>query len=147
MAKKILKLGDEDIEPVCLIGIAGTIKYYKVCYYLNKIFGIDFEQQKPITAKPPITSKPIQFLRLCAHKEHGDILFEVILNKAENESLLAEANSYELLLKINKDLDDKEIKKLCSKIKQIQGVLIATKLNVSKIKHFSLIAFSQYEIE
>jgi hypothetical protein len=137
MPKKVFRLEDDEDEvpkPLCLIGIAGTVKYYKLCHYLNKFWELDFEMKTPIAFKPPRKQKTFDFIRLQALRQPGEVLYEVIANKESGEALLPEVANYDLLLKIEAELKPSEAKKLCTQIKQVPEVMIAAPIETEKLK-------------
>lgn len=137
MPKKVFRLDDEEDKvpkSLCLIGIAGTVKYYKLCYYLNNFWQLDFEMKSPISITLPRKQKTFNFIRLQALRQPGEVLYEVIANKDSGEALLPEVANYDLLLKIEAELNIAETKKLCSQIKQVPEIMIAAPIDSAKLK-------------
>lgn len=138
MPKKVFRLDDDDEDeipkPVLLIGIAGTIKYYKLCHYLNKTWELDFEMQESIKLRLPCKQNTFEFIHLKAVKNPGEVSYEVLTNKDKNESLIPEASDYDLLLKIDANLPPQEVKKICSQLKQMPEVMIAVPIETNSIK-------------
>ena len=124
MPKKVFRLDDDDEDeipkPVLLIGIAGTIKYYKLCHYLNKTWELDFEMQESIKLRLPRKQNTFEFIHLKAVKNPGEISYE--------------ASDYDLLLKIDANLPPQEVKKICSQLKQMPEVMIAVPIETNSIK-------------
>ena len=128
MPKKVFRLDDDDeaAKPICLIGIAGNLKYYKLCHYLNKFWELDFQMKPAIQIKVPKTEKTVKFVCLQATKNPGTLVY--------NEILISEARNYNLLLTINENLATEKAKEICSQIKSIPEVTYATVLATDSIK-------------
>ncbi|HRN95616.1 MAG: IPExxxVDY family protein [Chitinophagales bacterium] len=136
MPKKVFRLDDDDeaAKPICLIGIAGNLKYYKLCHYLNKFWELDFQMKPAIQIKVPKTEKTVKFVCLQATKNPGTLVYNVFSNKVNNEILISEARNYNLLLTINENLATEKAKEICSQIKSIPEVTYATVLATDSIK-------------
>lgn len=135
MPKKVFRLDDDEVKKtICLIGIAGNLKYFKLCHYLNKFWELDFEMKPAIQVKIPKTEKTVKFACLQATINPGTLVYNVFSNKVNNEILISEARNYNLLLTINRNLETEKVKEICSQIKSIPEVTYATVLETDKIK-------------
>ncbi|MDW8272672.1 MAG: IPExxxVDY family protein [Chitinophagales bacterium] len=121
-------------EKFHLIGISGTVRFYKLCYHLNHFLDIDLSMDEPINISIPGKKSNVSFLRLSYTKMPGQHRFEVIINKTSSDVLVKQLKSYDILCKLPFDFSSDEIKKICSKIKQLKEVILVNHVNVETIK-------------
>ena len=126
------KLQHETDRHFKLIGIATTLKGYRLCYELNSLLQLTFSRQPDteIELKERSTKATFAvFSAIAANSQNEFILFG---NKMGQELLLNEAGSLDFLLKITGSY--KETKALVKMIRQMNEVITAVEITTKTIK-------------
>lgn len=111
------------------LAINSHTKGYKLCWNLNKSFGLDFEMTYSHT-----TSEGLDFTRYEAQDEEG-VEFNLLSNRSKKGYLIPTQKSVNYFLLINNN-NWKNIKdKVLSKLREINDILLVFELDLEKIKN------------
>ena len=142
-----------------LIGISSHEKDYRICWALNKKLGIDLVKQNSLEIKGKKQTTPSYFSFFLFEKEEDFLEYSVIANFSENKALASNNNTLfakedkttdhhhsenELLLPEQKqmnyfliirgEVDDGEADELVRKIKELEMVQTAIRIDVTQLK-------------
>ena len=117
-----------------LIGIAASLKEYKLCYHLNQLLAADFQKLTDLVFESKDRSRQVQFSVFKSGEERDLVQYMVFSNKNLNEVLLPEISNFDFILQIHGRLDPDEIKTLIDGIKQFPEILLTAEIPVKKIK-------------
>ena len=129
--KKIKNELDTDYH---LVGIASSLKEYKLCHYLNELLGCDFRKLEPLSFEPKDRTRKIQFSVFKAGDDEDMNTFVVFTNKNLGEFLLPEVNNFDYIIQVTGKYPAEEIKTLAEKIKQFPDVMMSAEIPLKRIK-------------
>jgi len=132
MAEK--KIKSEIPADYKLVGVASSLKEYKLCYHLNSLLSCDFKKLNDLVFEPTDRSRKIQFSVFKAGSEEDKNQFMVFSNKNLNEVLLPEISNFDYILQIHGKLEADEIKNMMEGIKQFPEVMMTAEIPLKKIK-------------
>lgn len=156
MAKHTLEVS-YDYE-FLLIGISSHEKDYRICWALNKKLELDLKKIESLEIKGKKQTTPSYFSFFVFDKEEDFLEYSVIANFSENKSLDSKNNSLfgatidsnehhsenELLIPEQKqmnyffvvrgEVDDDEAEEIVKKIKEIDVVLTAIRIDPTQLK-------------
>lgn len=133
MAKKVLRISEEDKFDFLLIGIVCSHRDFRLCMELNRKLDINLSKQDEYTV---FSNKRMedQFFSFYEYNSEEDDRYNVISNKSQKGLLLPEQNQIDYLLLIRMNpmrIDEQE---LIDTLKEIPIVLGAYKLDAVKLK-------------
>jgi hypothetical protein len=117
-----------------LIGVASSLKEYKLCYHLNELLACDFRKLKDIIFESGDRSSTIQFSVFKAGTEDDPNRFIVFTNKNPGEVLLPEVANFDYIMQIEGKYEAGQMKNLIDGVKQFPGVLMCAEIPLKKIK-------------
>lgn len=141
-----------------LIGISSHEKDYRICWALNKKLGLDLTKQNSLEIKGKKQTTPSFFSFFVFDKAEDFLEYSVIANFSENKSLVSKdytlfkedkakqdnQSENELLIPEQKqmnyffvvrgEVDDDEADELVKKIKEIDVVQTAMRIDVKQLK-------------
>lgn len=130
MSKLTFSLENEyDFE---LIGISCHSKDYRICWSLNNALKTNFKriEDYEIQKKNEIINFPFfEFI-----DENNNIEYFVIANKSSEGYLVSEKQSIDYFLVLKGSVTDKLVENLAKKVKEIDHVIIAHRIDVTKLK-------------
>lgn len=132
MAEK--KIKNELSTDYILVGIASSLKEYKLCYHLNQLLACDFKKLKDLIFEPTDRTRKIQFSVFTGCDEGDRNRFIVFSNKNLDEVLLPEISNFDYILQIHGKFEEEEIKQLMEGIKQFPEVVMTAEIPLKKIK-------------
>jgi hypothetical protein len=131
---KVYKLLDEPEEDFRLIGIATTLKEYKIGYELNRILNTEFEKKADIQFENKERGRTLSFGLLMAANEQEDVQYFIFNNRNLGETLLPQLSDYDYLLKIEGNVSAQQISAALEGIKALKEVIICAEIPLDKIK-------------
>lgn len=130
MSKLTFSLENEyDFE---LIGISCHSKDYRICWSLNNALKTNFKriEDYEIQKKNEIINFPFfEYI-----DEDNNIEYFVIANKSSEGYLVSEKQSIDYFLVLKGSITDKLVENLAKKVKEIDLVIIAHRIDVNKLK-------------
>jgi hypothetical protein len=132
MAEK--KIKNELSTDYKLVGIASSLKEYKLCYHLNNLLSCEFKKLKDLVFEPTDRTRKIQFSVFKAGEEDDVNHFFVFTNKNLQDVLLPEINNFDYVLQVHGRYEDENMKELVDGIKQFPEVVMTTEIPLKKIK-------------
>ncbi len=117
-----------------LVGLASSLKEYKLCYHLNSLLSCDFRKLTDQTFEPTDRSRIIQFSVFKAGHEEDKNQFIVFSNKNLNEVLLPEISNFDYVIQVQGKYTEEEMSALMNGIKQFPEVLMTAEIPLKKIK-------------
>jgi hypothetical protein len=117
-----------------LIGIASSLREYKLCHHLNLLLSCDFRKLKNLIFETSERSRNVQFSVFKAGQE-GDLnTFIVFANKSLGEVLLPEVSNFDFIIQINGSYDNQKAENLIEGINQFPEVVMTAQVPLKKIK-------------
>ena len=159
MNKVTFKLDlDFDLElDFTLIGISSSLRDYRLCHFINKHTGLEFQygKESPIDHNGNIKLKPqeeldyhiiternkakqeithhYQMYRYCC--ERFEYEYYIINNKSlENGVLIPEAPNFDYFMLIKHYIDDEDLTKLTDNLKAINEILLVKEIDPTSLK-------------
>lgn len=140
MAEK--KIKNEIGREFMLVGIATSLKEYKLCFHLNNLLGCDFIKLKDIEFEPKDRTRTIQFSVFKAGNiEEEKNEYIVFANKAPGDYLLPEVSNFDYLLQINGKFDDEELRYLTDGIRTFPETVMVSEVPVKKVKNYERLVY------
>lgn len=144
MADKKIKYDPTDDYKV--VGIASSLKEYKLCYHLNTFLNCDFKKLKDLIFEPTDRTRKIQFSVFKAGDENDKNYFVVFTNKDLQDVLLPEISNFDYVLQIHGKYEEEELKNLTSAIKQFPEVMMTAEIPLKKIKSKERLVYVEEKI-
>ncbi len=132
MAEKRIK--NELTADYQLIGIASSLREYKLCYHLNQFLGCDFRKLKDLIFEPTERTRIVQFSVFKAGEEEDLNKFVVFTNKNLGEVLLPEVSNFDYIVQIHGSYEAEDVGKLINAINQFPEVMMTAEIPLKKIK-------------
>ena len=129
--KKIKNELDTDYS---LVGIATSLKEYKLCHHLNLLLGCDLKKLEALEFEPKDRTRTIQFSVFKASDEGDRNTFVVFTNKNMGDFLLPEVSNFDFILQIQGKYAAEDLQKMIENIKQFPEVVMCTGIPMKKIK-------------
>lgn len=130
MSKLTFSLENEyDFE---LIGISCHSKDYRICWSLNNVLKTNFKriEDYEIQKKNEIINFPFfEYI-----DEDNNIEYFVIANKSSEGYLVSEKQSIDYFLVLKGSVTDRLVENLTKKVKEIDVVIIAHRIDVNELK-------------
>jgi hypothetical protein len=128
MARKVYKLKGLQPEKFSVICVASHQNHYRLSWALNKLLNIHFQKSDDLIIKLNKANVQQSFSKYSFVDESGPVAYHLISNKSEQGFLLKELPNIDYLLKIEGEADDKLIKQLITRIKNLEIVITAFEL-------------------
>lgn len=141
MAEKRIK-NELDTDYV-VIGIATSLREYKLCYHLNNLLECDFRKLKDITFEPTDRTRTSQFSVFKAASADNQMQYMVFANKNGGEVLLPEAASFDFLLRVDGNLETEQVATLVEGIRNLPDVLLTAEIPARKIKNRERLVYEE----
>lgn len=154
MGKHTLKI-EYDYDFV-LIGISSHEKDYRLCWALNNVLGIDLTKTESLEIKSKKQIAPSFFSLFNYENEDEFVEYFVIANQSENKLVASKTNTLfvkgtkepgpadgilipehkqmDYFFVIKGEVDDEKTSEVIKKIKEIDLILAAVRLDVSELK-------------
>lgn len=142
-----------------LIGISSHEKDYRLCWMLNKQLGLELFKTDSLEIKGKKQETPSFFSLFTYENEElfreytvianlsesksvikGDSLFDAV-NPAENELLIPEHKQMDYFFVIKGEIENEETDEIIRKIKEIESVQTAVRIDVTQLKSKQNIIF------
>lgn len=144
MAEK--KITNELSTDYKLVGIASSLKEYKLCYHLNTFLNCDFKKMPDLIFEPTDRTRKIQFSVFKAGEEDDKNYFIVFTNKNLQDVLLPEISNFDYVLQIHGKYKGEELKNLTAAIKQFPEVMMTAEIPLKKIKSKERLVYVEEKI-
>lgn len=144
MARKFI-LTDEPETFHYLIGIAGMIKDFRLCYHLNKDLYINLIKKDDLLANMNKDGEPTAFPFFFYEEPHSFLNFNLIGNKSPEGVLVPEFWQADYLLVINGPFPKESMERFLKSIRVIPSVLTAFQIDLKKFKKSDTF-FSEIEL-
>jgi|GEM_PF-821076 len=132
LSKKTLKLEQE--FDVSLIGIASSLKDYKIAHFISKILNQDFIKQLDLEWKHPKQDKPQYFSNYRISIIENDDSIVLIHNRDLGIHFLPSLKEFDYILLWNPSISTEELGDYLSRIKNMPEILEASRIQISWIK-------------
>ena len=117
-----------------LVGIASSLREYKLCYHLNQLLQCDFRKLTDLIFESTDHSRKTEYSVFKAGEENDRNQFIVFANKNLGEVLLPEVSNFDYIVQINGKYETDEVVSLVEGIKQFPEVMMSAEIPVKKIK-------------
>lgn len=133
MAKKILRISEEDKFDFLLIGIVCSHRDYRLCMELNRKLNINLSKhdEYAVFNNKRMEDQSFSFYEFISEEEDR---YNVISNKSQKGLLIPEQNQIDFLLIIRMNPMRIEEQELIDTLKEIPIILGAYKLDTVKLK-------------
>ncbi|MBP6730883.1 MAG: IPExxxVDY family protein [Chitinophagales bacterium] len=129
-----------------LVGIASSLKEYKLCYHLNLLLNCDFKKLTDLVFEPTDRSRKIQFSVFKGCDEHDKNQFIVFSNKNLNEVLLPEISNFDYILQLHGKFEPDELKEVIDGIKEFPQVIMTAEIPIKKIKSKERLVYEEERV-
>ncbi len=144
MAEK--KIKNELTTDYKLVGIASSLKEYKLCYHLNLLLNCDFRKLTDLVLEPAGRTRKVQFSVFKAGDEDDKNHFNVFSNKNFQDILLPEISNFDFVLQIHGLYDDEDLRSLIAGIKNFPEVMMTAEIPLKKIKSKERLIYEEEKI-
>ena len=137
-----------EIEPdydFGLIAITATVAEYVLCIYLDKQFNLSLVKQDSLFVKK--NKQEIEFLLFALNCDVRQSEFCLVNNKSEGNYFLSEMRQTDYLLRYRGDWAFDNQQKIVDFLKTIEGVQVATKVEIESIKQKEMLTFELPDLE
>lgn len=135
MAKTKLTLDIEYDYEFILIGISCHTRDYRLCWALNKEIGFDFVKDDDIELRTKKNQTVTSFSKFSYYDEDQRLKYILISNKGTNDYLVPEQKKQaDYLLMIEGSMADAEQNEFIIRLKQIELIQLAFKIEVDSLK-------------
>lgn len=135
MAKTKLTLDIEYDYEFILIGISCHARDYRLCWALNKEIGFDFVKDDDIELRTKKNQTITSFSKFSYYDEDQRLKYILISNKGTNDYLVPEQKKQaDYLLMIEGSMADAEQNEFITRLKQIELIQLAFKIEVDSLK-------------
>ena len=126
-----------------LVGLATSLKEYKLCHHLNGLLECDFKKLEPLIFEPTDRTRKTQFSVFKAEQEADNCSLVVFANKNLGEYLLPEVNNFDYIIQINGKFSDERLKFLIEGVKQFPEVVMIAEIKPRKIKSVERLVYQE----
>ncbi len=141
MKKKNQKLSYKPEPDFHLIGIASHENDYRLSWALNKKLLVNFIRSENLEIKDLKKNSVSFFPVFATDDEQEDIRFTLISNRCDNGFLIEEIKNIDYFLRVPGFLDDKVLKELQKKIKELDSVIAVMLLDPQKLVSWQKLMF------
>lgn len=129
------RIANEPDNNYILIGIASSMKEYRLCYYLNLLLDCDFRKLEDLVFESKDRTRNIQFsVFKCGEEDEDKNQFVVFTNKYLGHYLLSEVSNFDYILQIRGKYTDDELHVLMDGIKLFPDTVMIAEVPLKKIK-------------
>jgi hypothetical protein len=129
------KIRNEPGPDYRLIGVATSLKEYRLCFHLNQILGCDFMKLEPLVFQPKDRTRHSSFSVFKSIETEDKHTFAVFTNKYQGEFLLTELSNFDYLIQVPANIPDQEMDDIIQAIKGFPEVMMSAEIPVKKLKH------------
>jgi len=129
LKKKVHKLSIEPETDFKIIGISSHENDYRLSWAFNKYLGYNFSKSENLVIQKSKQSIEQSYSVYNYIEEDNFLQFQLIANHSENGFLIPELKNIDFFLKISGDCIDSTINELVSKLKKIEIINTAFKLD------------------
>ncbi len=138
--KKIKLTYNPDYEFV-LIGISCHEDDYRLAWSINNDLNLTLSKKEDISVFNKKYSETQNFSVFAHNDETNLTLYNLISNRCKNGFLIKEYNKFDYFLQIYGELTESDINDILKKMKKNNDIIIAVKLDLSKIKFIERLVF------
>lgn len=128
MKKKVHKLVSEPTEQFLIIGIVSHENDYRLSWAFNQFMKMKFIKTESLVINQPKLEENPVFSVYKYEDEESYVFYHLIANKSENGFLIPELKNVDFILKISGELKDSALKDLLAKIKKMEFISTAFKI-------------------
>ena len=133
MAEKRIK--NELDDDYILVGIATSMKEYRLCHYLNMLLGCDFRKLDDLVFESKDRGPNILFsVFKCGEEDEDKNQFIVFSNKYLGQYLLNEVSNFDYILQIKGKYSAEELHMLMDSIKLFPNTVMTAEVPLKKVK-------------
>lgn len=132
MKKHLLEI-EYDYDFV-LIGISSHEKDYRICWSLNNKLGLDLTKTEPLEIKDKKQEEASGFSLFVCERPDDFMEYLIIANRSEKGMLIPEQKQMDYFFVIKGEIEDDGVEEVINKIKEINFVLTAVRIDPSVLK-------------
>jgi hypothetical protein len=126
--KRVHKLVSEPNEQFLLIGIVSHENDYRLSWAFNQYMKMKFIKTESLVINQPKLEENPVFSVFKYEDEESYVMYYLIANKSENGFLIPELKNVDYILKISGELKDSMLKDLLVRIKKMEFISTAFKI-------------------
>ncbi len=126
-----------------LVGIATTLKEYKLAFYLNHILDCDFRKLKDLLFESSERERNVFFSVLKAESDDEASEYIIFANKNGTDTLLPEAPAFDFILQIQGKQVQKELASIIAQIKKVNEVMLCAEVPINKVKNHHRLIYEE----
>lgn len=123
-----------DDYPYLVYGINATTRDYRLCWNINKLFGISLKLVEPLSAFSKVND-PTKHNHFSFLDENLNVTYHLIENKRGSSLFLSEVDKADYLLIIDGVDIEREELEILNKLKGIRAILMAFQIDLDRLKH------------
>ena len=132
MKKHLLEI-EYDFDFV-LIGISSHEKDYRICWALNQKLGLELTKTDALEIKDKKQEEASSFSLFVCERPDEFMEYLIIANRSEKGLLIPEQKQMDYFFVIKGEVEEEQIEELVNKIKEINFVLTAVRIDPSVLK-------------
>ena len=132
MNRKILSF-ELDLD-FLLVAITSQLKDYRLCYHINKELNADFRKINDYELNLFAGNEPMQFSQYFYQNKTSETAFYIIANRGATGFLIPELSSVNYFMLIKDHFDDEDFNNMLSRLKRIENIKKAVKIDPIKVK-------------
>ncbi|MGQ0828200.1 MAG: IPExxxVDY family protein [Bacteroidota bacterium] len=117
-----------------LIGISSHEKDYRICWALNNKLGLELTKTDPLEIKDKKQDETSVFSLFVCERPDDFMEYLIIANRSEKGLLIPEQKQMDYFFVIKGEMEDEKIEETISKIREINFVLTAVRIDPSVLK-------------
>ncbi len=117
-----------------LIGISSHEKDYRICWALNNKLSLELIKTDALEIKDKKQEEPSAFSLFICERPDEFMEYLIIANRSEKGLLIPEQKQMDYLFVIKGEIEEEKIQELINKIKEINFVLTAVRIDPSILK-------------
>jgi len=137
MPRKIHKLTQRKDLDFSLIGIASAENDYRLSWTINNIFGLQLSKAEHLEVFHKQLDDKQEFSQFRYYDDNSLILYRLLSNRSEKGYLIEEMINVDYILQISGNPDHGITDHLVGKLKSLECVTIAFKIDPSRLKSAS----------
>jgi len=117
-----------------LIGISSHEKDYRICWALNNKLNLELTKADPLEIKDKKQAEESGFSLFICERPDDFMEYLIIANRSEKGLLIPEQKQMDYFFVIKGEMDNERVENIISKIKEINFVLTAVRIDPSVLK-------------
>ncbi len=133
MKPKIYTISEE--KDFKLIAISSHLSDYKISWLLNQALKTKFQQSEDLLVVKIATQNVQSKFTTFKFEDEADIIYTLYSIRSDNDILLKSIKNIDYVIKFQGHISDTEIENILGKIKKLNNILTAFKIDFKELKN------------